>query len=93
MGIDILDPFSKATGSRKFIIVAVDHFSKWAEAETVNPSPHSRPSHLSVKNIFTCFEISKVVITDNGTQFMSFKFEDFCRKWDINLRFKSAYYL
>lgn len=32
MEADILGPFPKITGSRKFVIVAVDHFSKWAKA-------------------------------------------------------------
>lgn len=35
MGLDILGPFIKATGSRKFMIMVVDHFNKWAEVEIV----------------------------------------------------------
>lgn len=33
--IDNLGLFPKAIRSRKFIIVVVDHFNKWVEAETV----------------------------------------------------------
>ncbi|XP_012852886.1 PREDICTED: uncharacterized protein LOC105972468 [Erythranthe guttata] len=32
-GIDIVGPFQMATGQRRFLIVAVDYFSKWAEVE------------------------------------------------------------
>ncbi|KAI0520318.1 hypothetical protein KFK09_007790 [Dendrobium nobile] len=32
-GIDIMGPFPIATGQRKFIILAVDYFTKWVEAE------------------------------------------------------------
>jgi len=33
--MNILGPFSKATGQRKFLPVAVDYFTKWVEAEAV----------------------------------------------------------
>ncbi|XP_042456410.1 uncharacterized protein LOC122040975 [Zingiber officinale] len=32
-GIDIVGPFPMATGQRKFLLVAVDYFFKWVEAE------------------------------------------------------------
>ncbi|XP_020577433.1 K(+) efflux antiporter 2, chloroplastic-like [Phalaenopsis equestris] len=32
-GVDIMGPFPIATGQRKFIILAVDYFTKWVEAE------------------------------------------------------------
>ena len=34
-GMDILDPFSMATGQRKYLFSAVDYFTKWTEAEAV----------------------------------------------------------
>lgn len=32
-GIDIVGPFPEAPGRLKFLIVAVDYFTKWVEAE------------------------------------------------------------
>ncbi|XP_075663359.1 uncharacterized protein LOC142632934 [Castanea sativa] len=32
-GLDIVGPFPRATGNRRFVLVAVDYFTKWAEAE------------------------------------------------------------
>lgn len=32
-GIDVVGPFPMASGQRKFLVVAVDYFSKWVEAE------------------------------------------------------------
>ncbi|XP_056695741.1 uncharacterized protein [Spinacia oleracea] len=34
-GMDIVGPFPMAAGGRKFLIVAVDYFTKWIEAEPV----------------------------------------------------------
>ena len=33
--MDILEPFLKVTGQRKYLFVAVDYFTKWIEAEAV----------------------------------------------------------
>ncbi|XP_077222140.1 uncharacterized protein LOC143855983 [Tasmannia lanceolata] len=32
-GMDILGPFPKASGRREFVVVAIDYFTKWVEAE------------------------------------------------------------
>lgn len=32
-GIDIMGSFTLATGQRKFLIVVIDYFTKWVEAE------------------------------------------------------------
>ena len=34
-GMDILGPFPHASGQRKFLLVAIDHFTKWIEALAV----------------------------------------------------------
>ena len=31
--MDILGPFPTASGQRKFLLVAIDYFTKWVEAE------------------------------------------------------------
>ena len=32
-GVDILGPFPMASGQRQFIVLAIDYFTKWIEAE------------------------------------------------------------
>ena len=34
-GIDIVGPFPTARGNKKFVVVVVDYFTKWAEAEAL----------------------------------------------------------
>lgn len=33
--MDILGPFTKAIGKRKFVLVVVDYFTKWVEVEAL----------------------------------------------------------
>ncbi|XP_075650150.1 uncharacterized protein LOC142620711 [Castanea sativa] len=37
-GLDIVGPFPQATGNQRFVLVAVDYFTKWAEAEALATS-------------------------------------------------------
>ena len=39
------------------------------------------------------FSVPKEITTDNGSQFISFKFQDFCREWNIKLNFSTPRYL
>ena len=34
-GLDILGPFPRATGNRRFVLVAIDYFTKWVEADAL----------------------------------------------------------
>uniref|UniRef100_A0A2N9GKE8 Uncharacterized protein n=1 Tax=Fagus sylvatica TaxID=28930 RepID=A0A2N9GKE8_FAGSY len=68
-GMDIVGPLPRATGNKKFLIVATDYFTKWIEAE-----PHSHIREVDTKrflwkSIITRFGIPWAVISDNGTQF------------------------
>lgn len=33
-GLDLFGPFKMAAGGKKFLIVAIDYFTKWIEAES-----------------------------------------------------------
>ena len=46
-GIDIVGPFPEAPGKVKFLIVAVDYFTKWVEAEPVATISGEKSSNLS----------------------------------------------
>ena len=43
-GIDIMGPLPQAIGKRKFILVSIDYFTKWAEAEAY---AQIKASHLT----------------------------------------------
>lgn len=72
------------------MIIVVDHFSKWAEVEAVQSIITQQTIFFVSRNIFNHFGIPKVITIDSGTQFTSFKFKEFYKKWDIDLRFSST---
>ncbi|XP_061376077.1 uncharacterized protein LOC133318132 [Gastrolobium bilobum] len=73
-GMDLLGPFPEAAGRVQWLIVAIDYFTKWVEAEPVATITSQRVRKFFWRNIVYRFGIPGEVITDNGTQFTDAKF-------------------
>jgi ribonuclease HI len=71
-GMDLVGPLLKATGNRRWLIVATDYFTKWVEVEPLANIRDKDSIKFVWKNIITRFGIPKTIISDNGTQFTSF---------------------
>ena len=92
MGVDILDPFPQATSNRQFVLVAVDYFTKWAEAEALANIWDVDVKKFVWKNIVTRFGVPNTLISDNGLQFDSRAFRDFCRDLGIMNKYSTPAY-
>ncbi|GAU28915.1 hypothetical protein TSUD_59270, partial [Trifolium subterraneum] len=76
-GMDILEPFPTAARQVKYLIVAVDYFTKCIEAEPLAKIGASHILRFFKRNVLARFGIPQVVVTDNGTQFTNKKFQEF----------------
>ena len=63
--IDILDPFSLASGQKKLIVIAIDYFTKWVEAESLTQITKSKIEDFIQKLIIYRFGLPHTIITDN----------------------------
>ena len=68
-GIDIAGPFSEGPGKVKFLIVAIDYFTKWIEAKSVATITGQQVRKFIWENIVYRFRLPGVIISDNGKQF------------------------
>ena len=91
-GLDILDPFPRAASNRRFILVAVDYFTKWAEAEALANIRDVDIKKFVWKNIVIRFGVPDTLISDNGLQFDSKAFHNFCRGLGIMNRHSTPAY-
>ncbi|XP_019179926.1 PREDICTED: uncharacterized protein LOC109175129 [Ipomoea nil] len=82
-GIDLVGALPTGTGSRKYIIVAIDYFTKWVEAEPLASITAARCKRFVEKNILYRFGIPLQVITDNGRQFEAREFSEFLAGWGV----------
>ena len=88
-GLDILGPFPKAPGGYEFLFVAIDKFTKWPEAEPVRKVTAAAAVKF-IRSIFVRFGVANRIITDNGTQFTSALFQDFCDEMGTRICFASV---
>nr|GEZ50000.1 reverse transcriptase domain-containing protein [Tanacetum cinerariifolium] len=89
-GIDIAGPFLEGPGKVKFLIVAMDYFTKWVEAKAVATTTGGQVKRFVWDNIVYRFGITGEIISDNGKQFADNPFKDWCDKLNITQRFASV---
>nr|GEU94919.1 reverse transcriptase domain-containing protein [Tanacetum cinerariifolium] len=89
-GIDIAGPFPKGPGKVKFLIVAMDYFTKWIEAKAVATITGGQVKKFVWDNLVCRFGIPGEIISDNGKQFSDNPFKDWCDKLNITYRFASV---
>ncbi|PNX58048.1 gag-pol polyprotein, partial [Trifolium pratense] len=89
-GMDLLGPFPTAAGQNKYLIVAVDYFTKWIEAEPLASITTFNVLRFFKRNILARFGIPQVVVTDNGTQFTDKKMREFMARIGTTQHFTSV---
>ena len=82
-GIDIMGPHPPSKKQVKFLVVAIDYFTKWVEAEPLVVITEAKIQQFVCKNLVCRFRIPRVINSDNGRQFNGHKFRDFCKELGI----------
>ena len=68
-GLDIVGPFPRAIGNRRWLFVGTDYFTKWVEAEPLANIRDVDANRFICRNIVTRFGVPHTLISDNGLQF------------------------
>jgi transposase InsO family protein len=88
-GLDILGPFPRAQGGYRYLYVAIDKFTKWAEVEPMRTIP-ARSAIKFIHGLVCRFGVPNRIITDNGSQFTSGLFREYCASVGIKICFASV---
>ncbi|WVY91024.1 hypothetical protein V8G54_036538 [Vigna mungo] len=75
-GMDIVGLFPLGPAQKKFLLVAIDYFTKWVEAELLATITARQVQKFCWKLICR-FGLPQKIITDNGRQFINWKLEKF----------------
>ncbi|GKB77443.1 reverse transcriptase domain-containing protein [Tanacetum coccineum] len=89
-GIDMAEPFPEGPGKVKFLIVAIDYFTKWIETKLAATINGSQIRKFVWDNIVCRFGLSGEIVSDNGKQFRDNPFKDWCEKLCIRQHFASV---
>ncbi|KAJ9535255.1 hypothetical protein OSB04_un001653 [Centaurea solstitialis] len=89
-GIDFMGPFPDSRGN-KYILVAVDYVSKWAEAKA-SPTNDAKVVVDFVKSLVCRYGCPKAIISDRGTHFANYLLEKTLKRYGVHHRFSTAYH-
>ena len=75
-----------------FLLVAIEYFSKWVEAEALASITEAKIMDFIWRNIVCRFGIPRVFVMDNGRQLLGRIMKEWCEEMGIERRFTSVGY-
>ena len=87
-GIDFAGPLIETKRGNKYVLVCIEHFTKWVE---LIPLPSKSSAHVArafLENIISRYGVPAVVLTDQGTEFQG-EFQSLLSKQQITHRVAS----
>ena len=78
-GMDVIEPIEpKASNGHRFILVAIDYFTKWVEAITFKALTKKAVVDFVHSKIICLFGIPRAIITDNAANLNSNLMKEVC---------------
>ena len=84
-----MDPSPTALRQLKFLVVGIDYFTMWVEAEPLATITEKSIRTFVWSNIICRYGIPKVLVSNNGKQFDNGAFRDFCTELGIKNHYSS----
>ncbi|RDX72831.1 Gypsy retrotransposon integrase-like protein 1, partial [Mucuna pruriens] len=83
-GIDVIGPIEpKASNGHRFILVAIDYFTKWVEASSYSSVPRRTVIRFIKRDIICRYGLPAHIITDNGTNLNNKMMSELCEQFRI----------
>ena len=84
VAIDVLGPLPETESRNKYILIAMDYFSKWSEAYALPNQQAVTVACVLVSQFFSRFGVPAKLHSDQGRNFESFVFQEVCTLLGIN---------
>jgi hypothetical protein len=82
IALDTAGPLPETKAGNKYILVAIDHYSKWCEAKAVADHGAKTAARFLEDDLICRYGVPKFVLTDNGGEWGA-EFEVMCRDYAI----------
>ncbi|KAK2887926.1 hypothetical protein Q8A73_019374 [Channa argus] len=83
VGVDILGPFPTTEAGNRYILVAMDYFTKWPEAYAVPDQTATTAAQRLMEDMFSRFGVPEELHSDQGRNFESRLFAEVCQRLGV----------
>ncbi|XP_021771207.1 uncharacterized protein LOC110735341 [Chenopodium quinoa] len=90
MGVGYFRTIPRGSLPEKWLIVGIDYFSKWIEAEAASNITEQTVRKFIWQNIITRFGIPKVLVFDHGRQFDNLPLRRYTNQFGIKLAYSAV---
>lgn len=90
--MDLVGPLPPSQGGNKFAIVAMEYFTRCIKAKPLASITSKSVKKFFWQNIVYRFGVPRTLTVDNGKQFDSDKFKEFCKSIGTSLALASVYH-
>ena len=91
-GIDIVGPLLATETGNRYIIVAMDYFSRWSEARAVRKANAESVATFIYEEIICRYSTPKIIQSDQGTHFVNETIKLLAEKFRIRHSLSSPYH-
>jgi hypothetical protein len=83
VAMDIAGPLPETKSGNRYILVAIDHYSKWCEAKAVADHGAKTTARFLEDEVICKYGVPKFVLTDNGREWAA-EFDAMCKDYGIH---------
>jgi hypothetical protein len=83
VAMDTTGPLPETKSGNKYILEAIDHYSKWCEAKAVADHGTKTAARFLEDDVICKYGVPKFVLTDNGREWAT-KFNAMCKDYGIH---------
>jgi len=84
VGVDVLGPFPTTDAGNRYVLLAMDYFTKWPEAYAVPDQTAATTAERLVVEMFARFGVPAELHSDQGRNFESQVFGEVCRRLGVS---------
>ena len=92
IGIDLVGPLPITKQNNRYIIVATDYLTRWPEARAVPDAGANTLAQFIFEEIICRHGTPKIILSDQGRNFISETIRVLCEKFLIRHKFSSPYH-
>ena len=71
VGIDVMGPLPMTPTRKRYVVVAIDHFTKWIEARALETADAQSITSFIYDDIICRHGVPNILTSDNGTEFVN----------------------